>query len=51
MVDDANGIAYIADSGIPLNPEDKTKPGLIVYQLEENEAKRFLDSHESVMPV
>jgi hypothetical protein len=51
VVDDKNDIAYISDSGVPLNPSDPMKPGLIVYKLKSNTATRFLDSHESVMPV
>lgn len=51
VVDDKRDIAYISDSGVPLNPSDPMKPGLIVYRLSSNTATRFLDSHESVMPV
>eukprot|EP01102_Stenamoeba_stenopodia_P004471 TRINITY_DN1476_c0_g1_i1.p1 TRINITY_DN1476_c0_g1~~TRINITY_DN1476_c0_g1_i1.p1 ORF type:complete len:533 (-),score=113.67 TRINITY_DN1476_c0_g1_i1:1255-2853(-) len=56
-VDLVNNFAYITDAGVPTSSDglqlfsNQTKGGLIVYDYDNNNAWRVLDSHPSVQPL
>ena len=53
VIDINRNLAYISDSGIPIDEKKENKPGLIILNLtvtDKINATRVLDSNETVMP-
>ena len=53
VIDINRNLAYISDSGIPIDDKKENKPGLIILNLtvtDKINATRVLDSNETVMP-
>ncbi len=47
VVNTADNLAYISDSGIPIDPTKPAKPALIMFDLDDNAAVRHLEDQVS----